>query len=202
MSRAALAHVMRETIRRRNHAQRHLLSASLAGHGAARLPISAAGVTPTLVCTARSIPPARMEAQAVRGIDDSSRRPTSAAALRHQDGHAAAGVPGQGGGAAEGRARGLVRRRRRLRHRGASSNAWIVTGAERVVTRQADERILAGVTRATVIDAIRSCGLALEEPFSLAEALAAREAFVTSASNTVMPVVTVDGVLVGDGLDR
>ena len=65
MSRAALAHVMRDDPAQ-PRAQRHLLSASLAGHGAARFLFPPPGVTPTL---ARSIPPARMEAQAVRGID-------------------------------------------------------------------------------------------------------------------------------------
>jgi len=83
---------------------------------------------------------------------------------------------------------------------GSSSNAWIVTRDGRVVTRPADHSILKGITRTVVIDAIRAQGLTLEErPFTLADALEAREAFLTSASQIVMPVVRIDGRPVGNG---
>ena len=60
-----------------------------------------------------------------------------------------------------------------------------------MVTRQAaDHAILRGITRTVLLDAIEAQGLALEErAFTLAEAYAAREAFVTSASQIVLPVV-------------
>ena len=68
---------------------------------------------------------------------------------------------------------------------GSSSNAWIVTRDGKVVTRQADHGILKGITRAVVIDTLRAHGLELEErPFTVEEAYAAREAFLTSASQT------------------
>ena len=83
---------------------------------------------------------------------------------------------------------------------GASSNAWIVSRDGALVTRPVDRAILAGVTRATVLDAAHAHGLRLEErPFTVAEAKAAAEAFITSASNTVMPVVRIDGDSVADG---
>ena len=83
---------------------------------------------------------------------------------------------------------------------GASSNAWIVTQAGVLVTRHLDNRILGGVTRATLMDCARAEGLTIEErPFTLPEALFAREAFVTSASNTVMPVTSIDGQTIGNG---
>jgi D-alanine transaminase len=83
---------------------------------------------------------------------------------------------------------------------GASSNAWIVTNAGELVTRSLDERILAGVTRSTVIDCAKSAGLdVVQRPFSVAEAHSAREAFITSASNTVMPVIAIDGHRIGTG---
>lgn len=83
---------------------------------------------------------------------------------------------------------------------GASSNAWIVTADSVLVTRPLDPRILPGVTRATVKDVAAAEGLKLEErAFTLAEAFGAREAFVTSATNTVMPVVSIDARKVGDG---
>ena len=83
---------------------------------------------------------------------------------------------------------------------GSSSNAWIVTGDGRVVTRAADHAILRGITRDVLIEAIAAQGLTFEErAFTVAEAQAAREAFLTSASQIVMPVVRIDGQPVGDG---
>ncbi len=83
---------------------------------------------------------------------------------------------------------------------GASSNAWIVTAEGRVVTRQLGRDLLPGVTRATLLDLVAREGLGIEErAFTLAEAKGAREAFTTSASATVMPVVRIDEAEVGDG---
>jgi D-alanine transaminase len=83
---------------------------------------------------------------------------------------------------------------------GSSSNAWIVTRNGEVVTRQADHAILKGITRAVVLDVLKQQGLKLEErAFTIEEAYAAREAFITSASQTVMPVVRIDGRPVGNG---
>ncbi len=83
---------------------------------------------------------------------------------------------------------------------GAASNAWIIDAEGRFVTRRADSAILAGVTRATVLDAIEREGLeVIERAFRPQEAYVAREAFITSATNTVMPVVAIDGHSIGDG---
>jgi D-alanine transaminase len=82
----------------------------------------------------------------------------------------------------------------------ASANAWIVTEAGRVVTRAADQAILKGITRTVLFDAVKTLGLAVDErAFTLAEAFAAREAFVTAASQIVLPVVRIDGHVIGDG---
>jgi len=82
----------------------------------------------------------------------------------------------------------------------ASANAWIVTAAGTVVTRPADHAILRGVTRTVLLDAIKTEGLAIEErAFMLQEAYAAREAFMTAATQIVMPVVRIDGHVIGDG---
>ena len=83
---------------------------------------------------------------------------------------------------------------------GASSNAWIVTKDGRAVTRSVDQGILAGITRAVLTEVLRALQIRLEErPFTPAEAREAAEAFVTSASQIVMPVVAIDGQVVGDG---
>jgi D-alanine transaminase len=82
----------------------------------------------------------------------------------------------------------------------ASANAWIVTSAGALVTRPADHGILAGITRAVLFDVSKAQGLRIEErPFKLGEAYAAREAFVTAATQIVLPVVRIDGRVIGDG---
>jgi D-alanine transaminase len=83
---------------------------------------------------------------------------------------------------------------------GSSSNAWIVSRDGKVVTRSADRGILRGITRTVLMQVLRAEGLELQErAFTVAEAYEAREAFLTSASQTVMPVVRIDGRPVGNG---
>jgi len=83
---------------------------------------------------------------------------------------------------------------------GASSNAWIVDADGHLRTRDTQANILHGVTRSTLFEVIREAGLPInEKPFTIAEAQAAREAFITGAGTLVMPIVSVDGVKVGDG---
>jgi D-alanine transaminase len=83
---------------------------------------------------------------------------------------------------------------------GSSTNAWIVTRDGAVVTRQADHGILRGITRTVVLEVIAEHGLKLEErAFTMEEAYAAREAFITSATQFVTPVVRIDGKPIGNG---
>ncbi|MBW3559258.1 MAG: D-amino-acid transaminase [Proteobacteria bacterium] len=83
---------------------------------------------------------------------------------------------------------------------GASSTAWILDPAGRLRTRALDAAILPGVTRARVMEIARREGLeVVEAAFTPEEALGAREAFNTSASGFVTPVVRVDGRPLGDG---
>ena len=83
---------------------------------------------------------------------------------------------------------------------GASSNAWIVDADGVLRTRDLNANILRGVTRKTLLELIAAEGLsAREAPFSVADAMAAREAFITSAGNLLTPVVRIDGAPIGDG---
>jgi len=83
---------------------------------------------------------------------------------------------------------------------GASANAWIVTQAGTVVTRPADHGILSGIARTVLFEVIKGQGLTVEErAFTLQEAYDAREAFVTAATQIVLPVVRIDRHAVGDG---
>jgi D-alanine transaminase len=83
---------------------------------------------------------------------------------------------------------------------GSSTNAWIVSREGKVVTPPADHGVLRGVTRTVLLRVLKAQGLELDErQFTVEEAYAAREAFVTSSTQTVMPVVRIDGRPVGNG---
>lgn len=82
---------------------------------------------------------------------------------------------------------------------GASNNAYIVTAEGRLVTRPLSRDILPGITRRAVLELCAEHAIPLDErPFTLDEAYAAREAFVTSASALITAVVEIDGRPVGD----
>ncbi len=82
---------------------------------------------------------------------------------------------------------------------GTSNNAYIVKG-NRIITRQLSSDILHGITRAAVLRFAAEAQMEVEErAFTIAEAQAADEAFITSASAFVMPVVQIDGADVGKG---
>ena len=83
---------------------------------------------------------------------------------------------------------------------GSSTNAWIITRDGKLVTRPANHAILNGITRRTLFSVAEACGVEIEErAFTVAESLAAREAFVTSASSYVLPVVSIDENPIGNG---
>ena len=83
---------------------------------------------------------------------------------------------------------------------GGSSSAFILTKDDVIVTRSNSNSILPGCTRKAVVALAEERQLRVEErPFTVAEALAAKEAFITSASSFVQPVISIDGKAVGDG---
>ncbi|MDY6858006.1 MAG: D-amino-acid transaminase [Pseudomonadota bacterium] len=83
---------------------------------------------------------------------------------------------------------------------GTSNNAYIVKDGK-IITRHLGSEILHGITRAAVLRFAREAQMVVEErAFTIEEAKEADEAFVTSASSFVMPVVSVDGVSLGDGM--
>jgi D-alanine transaminase len=82
---------------------------------------------------------------------------------------------------------------------GTSNNTYIVKG-NRIITRQLSTEILHGITRAAVLRCAAEAQMEVEErPFTIDEAKAADEAFFTSASAFVMPVVEIDGESIGAG---
>ena len=83
---------------------------------------------------------------------------------------------------------------------GTSNNAYIVTQDGTIVTRNLGHEILSGITRAAVLRYAAEAQIKIEErPFTIEEAQSAKEAFVTSASTFVWPVVEIDGETIGDG---
>ena len=83
---------------------------------------------------------------------------------------------------------------------GTSTNAWIVTADGDLVTRNASTSILNGVTRLSVLEAAAEAGIdIMERPFTPEEALAAREAFITSSTSHVKAVTRIDGQSIGNG---
>lgn len=83
---------------------------------------------------------------------------------------------------------------------GASSNAWIVDGSGRLITRSLGTAILPGTIRHALMAIAADLQLKVEErAFTVPEAKSAREAFLTAATNFVMPIVEIDGEPIGTG---
>lgn len=83
---------------------------------------------------------------------------------------------------------------------GAATSFWIVDAAGTLRTRALDHAILPGCTRGALITLLDQAGIAhSEERFSVEDLRQAREAFISSATSFVKPIVTVDGAPVGDG---
>ena len=84
---------------------------------------------------------------------------------------------------------------------GSSSNAYIVNSTGQLVTHPLGPQILGGVTRSVVLELARADGIdVVERPFTLDEARAAREAFLTSTSSLVLPVTAIDEQPVANGM--
>jgi len=84
---------------------------------------------------------------------------------------------------------------------GGSSNAYIVTHDGKIVTRPLSNDILHGITRASLIEVAKKANLIIEERlFTIEEAYAAKEAFISSASTFVWPVVSIDDKVIDQGV--
>jgi D-alanine transaminase len=200
MSRASWSRVLRETIRRNRVTDGSVyLQVSRGARPRDFIFSDANGMSPTVVCLARPINLARRDA-AARGIAVRSMPdlrwgrcdiktvmllPASLAKEAAKDiGGKEAWLVDEKGFVTE----------------GASSNAWIIDAAGRLVTRPASNDILRGVTRTTLIELLKREGIELvERAFTLEEAKTAREAFITSATSIVTPVIRIDDAAIGNG---
>ena len=83
---------------------------------------------------------------------------------------------------------------------GSASNAWIIKSSNTIITHQANNKILKGVTRDTIIKILKKNNFNVKErPFNLIEAKNAKEAFLTSSTMSVLPVVKIDNYNVSNG---
>lgn len=200
MGRAALTIVLREVLRR-NRVKEGLVYLQISRGVAPRdhaFPTPA--VHPSVVITAKSLDRAASEAKAAKGVavitvpeNRWGRADIKSVNLLP---NAMAKQAARSQGAAEAwyvDDMGLVTE-------GASSNAWIIDQDGVLRTRDTNANILRGITRSTLLEVIGEAGLKVDhKPFTPAEALSAREAFITGAGTLVQSVISVDGKPVGDG---
>ena len=200
MSAGAWSRVMRETIRRNRVRQGLVYLQGPRGAGPRDFLFPPAHVAPTVVCLARSVSPARLEIAAASGIAVKTMPDTRWGRCDIKTVMLLPASLAKQAARSEGAKEAWFVDDRGYVTEGASSNAWILDREGRLITRQIDNAILRGVTRTTLIDLLKRENIELvERPFSVAEAQAAREAFITSATNFVMPVVRIDGKPIGNG---
>lgn len=200
MGRRALGVVLRETVRR-NRVRNGMVYLQISRGAAKRdFAFPPPETPPTVICLARSQSPAAAEKRASIGIrvvtmpDIRWRRPDiKSVSLLPQ---ALARQAAYDAGASEAWLvddSGFVTE-------GASCNAWIMTAEGDIITRPAESGILRGITRTVLIEVLAMEELTLvERAFTVAEAKAAKEAFNSSATGLVTPVVAIDGAVIGEG---
>jgi len=200
MHRSALAIVMREVVRRNRVRDGVVYVQVTRGVAPRNHPFPPASVRPSLVVTARSTDIAAGEKSASEGIAVITTPDTRWERVDIKSVSLLPNVLAKQKAKEAGAIEAWFVDRDGLVTEGASTNAWIVTGEGVLVTRGLSNAILRGVTRDVVLDLLRREEIRFEERgFTVAEAIGAREAFITSAGNLVMPVIRIDGHAIGSG---
>ena len=188
MSARAWSRVLRETIRRNRVRDGFVYLQVSRGAQPRDFLFPSADVAPTVVCLARTANRARSEAAAAVGIGIKTMPDTRWARCDIKTVMLLPASLAKEAARKEGAREAWFVDDAGYVTEGASSNAWIVDRDGRLITRT------------TLIDLLKRENIELvERPFTVAEAKAAREAFITSATNIVMPVVAIDGKPVGNG---
>ncbi len=200
MTRPALMGVLRETVRR-NRVRDGLVYLQVSRGVAPRdhaFPTPAP--RPGVIVTARPIDLARQQAKAAAGARVVTMPESRWARCNIKSTALLPNVLAKQAAREAGAAEAWFVDRDGLVTEGASTNAWILTSDGVLVTRDTGANILRGVTRASVAAIAADLQLSVEErAFTVAEAQRAREAFFTAASAFVTPVISIDGVAVGEG---
>ncbi len=200
VARAALPRIMRELIRR-NRLRDGLIYLQVT-RGAFRRdhPIPDSAARPTLILTARAGDPAMAAARLAQGVKIITRPDERWARRDIKTTQLLPAILAKTAAKRAGAAEAWLVDGDGFVTEGGSTNGWIVDAGGTLVTRPLSRDILPGVTRAVVLAAAREAGLAVaERKFTVAEAYAAREAFLTSASGAAVPVVGIDSRAIGDG---
>ncbi len=160
----------------------------------------AAGVKPTLVMTARALDLAARDAQAETGVRVISVRDTRWARRDIKSVSLLANMLAKQRAAEAGASEALFVSDEGIVTEGAASTFWIVRPDGALMTHPLGHEILPGVTRRAVLGLAHEMGLkVLEQEFTLLEAMAGKEAFLTSATNFIMPVTQIDAKIIRNG---
>ena len=198
MSRAALDAVLEEMVRR-NRVDEGIVYLQVGRGVAPREHTFPAHVRPSVVATARSSRPASASAliEGVRVVSTHDQR------WERCDVKSVALLPNvlaKQGAAEAGAFEAWQVDADSMVTEGTHPNAWIVDHDGAIVTRPESNAILSGITRRRLLAVARNAGLpVVERAFSLDEAKAAREAFLTSTSSFVVPVVQIDDKVIANG---
>jgi D-alanine transaminase len=200
MSRKALEIVLRETVRR-NRVNEGLVYLQISRGVAKRdHPFPVPTPTPAIVITAKSIDPTGAEAKAAKGVAVVTVPENRWGRCDIKTVNLLPNVLAKQAAKEAGAYEAWFVDELGFVSEGSSTNAWIIDREGRLRTRDIQANILRGVTRAAVLRVAAEAGLAVAEgPFSVDDALGAREAFITGASTLVTPVVRIDGRILGDG---
>lgn len=200
MSLAALSVVLHETVARNKVTNGIVYLQVTRGVARRDHAFPSPDTLPSIVVTARTIDPARGEREAAAGVAVITVPETRWARVDIKSVALLPNVLAKQAAREQGAREAWFVDRDGFVTEGSSANAWIVTADGKVVTRPADSAILRGISRTVLLDVMRAHNLVIEEsPFTVAQAYAAREAFVTAASQIVLPVVRIDNHAIGNG---
>jgi D-alanine transaminase len=201
MSEAALWVVLRETIRR-NHVRDGIVYVQVS-RGATRgrdHTFPATPVRPTLVVTAKNLDTALLAKRAEQGVKVITLPETRWARRDVKSVNLLANVLARQAAGEAGAFEAWFIDADGFVTEGTSSSAFIVDAKGAIRTRPLSNDLLHGVTRAAIAGVARAQKLSvIEAPFTVGDAKAAREAFITHASNAAVPVIAIDGVPIGEG---
>lgn len=199
MSAAALGVVLRETIRR-NRVRDGLVYLQVTRGTASRDHAFPADIAPSVVVTAKRLDLAKGQAMAAKGAAGVTQPDIRWGRCDIKTVGLLPNVLAKQAARERGAYECLMYDEMGLVTEGSSTNAWIVDEDGRLRTRDTQANILRGVTREAILKLVQAEDIELDErPFSVEEAKRAREVFVTAASAFVMPLVSLDGVKIGDG---
>lgn len=199
MARRALKLVMRELVRR--NAVRDGLLYMQVSRGVARRdhPIPKLAPRPSLILTARPVPAGEFEARRRNGVTVVTRPDERWGRVDVKTVQLLPNLLAKTAARRAGAYEAWLVDDDGFVTEGSSTNAWIVDAEGNLRTRKLSNAILPGVTRRVILEAAEAAQLPVREAsFTPAEALAAREAFISSATG-VMPVTAIDGAPIGDG---